>query len=746
MTQREGGRIHAGRCPGDVARAVSVRTAGAPPGRVARFLPLLVLALAAAPLHAQERTGSVEGVVRSEADSAVASALVRVEGTLLRTLTDRDGHFLIRGVSPGARTLRISGLGYQPARADVTVVARDTVQARVALQPQVVPLADLIVTASRAEQERAESPVSIDVIAQVRLKQQNVVTINQALPFASGVTYASGQFDVRGSVGYAAGVGSRVLLLLDGHPLLTGDTGELDFDALPVLGVERIEIVKGPYSALYGSNALGGVINVITSPVPDRPELAARAYLGAYDPSSTDRFSDRRLLVRGLELQQSLRAGPVVGRVFVGRTRDDGFTENGQVSRWLARTDASFDLGSGAPSSVYAIWSQEDVGEFFGWRADTLRLQVPPDQRGDWYRNAWLNLGGTLSLLSRPAVGFTLGPYLYYDAVQNHFHDNDDYHRATHTGTTAQLSLHPSAAQALTLGGEAGYTTVSSNILGTPHLIDGALFAQDELQLSRRLKTTVGVRLDDHRVTSDSIRSTEAQLSPKLGLVYHAGPALDFRASLSRGFRAPAPVEQFLRTTQYGRDVIPNPDLHAETVIAGELGGTAQLGRLWLDGAIFQSSFRDLIQPAAAPGQLLVFQFRNVDRARVRGLDAETRYALLPERLDVDLTYMFLDARDLLTGKALPYRSKHVGTATVTVLRGLFDLDVQYRSRVQQVIEFPLDPRGPATIVGLHANYPVRGMLVQLRVANLFQARYVDMQERFPGAPRSFMLTLSHGL
>lgn len=743
MRRQRGGGAGAGR-PGIVAwarSALTPRTACGPGAEVA--LLLLAGLLSADPLRGQDRAGAVAGVVRSESDSAVASALVRVEGTLLRALTDRDGRFLIRNLPPGRRTLRVSGLGYRAARADVTVVAGDTTRTSFALEPQAVPLADLVVTASRAEQERGESPVSIDVIPQVTLKQRNVVTLNQALPYASGVTYAGGQFDVRGSAGLSGGVGSRVLLLLDGHPLLTGDTGELDFDALPVLGVERIEIVKGPYSALYGSNALGGVINIITSPVPSRPETVARAYLGAYDPAREDHFSDRALLIRGLELEQSLRSGPIAGKLFVGRTRDDGFTQNGQVSRWLARAAASFDLGDAAPSSLYAIWSQENIGEFFGWRADSLRLEVPPDALGDWYRMAWLNLGATLNLLSRPSASVSLGPYLYYDAVRNHFHDNTDFHRSTHSGSTALLSLRPSPAHALTVGGEVGYTTVTSNLLGRPKLVDLALFAQDEVALSRRLRTTVGTRLDHHRVDPGN---TEAQVSPKLGVVYHAGPALDFRASLSRGFRAPAPVEQFVSTVQYGVQVIPNPDLHAESVTAGELGGTAALGRVWLDAAIFQSSFRDLIQPAAAPGQLFVFQFRNVDRARVRGLDFEARVSVMPERLEADLTYMFLDPRDLLTGKALPYRSAHTGTATITVLRGLFAVDAQYRSRVEEVVEYPLDPRGPATILGLRAACPVRGLLLQARVANLLQARYVDLQERFPGAPRNFLLTISHGL
>jgi outer membrane receptor for ferrienterochelin and colicins len=511
-----------------------------------------------------------------------------------------------------------------------------------------------------------------------------------------------------------------------------------------VLGVQRIEIVKGPYSALYGSNALGGVINIVTSPVPDRAQMAARVYVGAYDIPAQERFTDRAPLTRGLEVEQSLPLGKADGRLFLGRVSDDGFTQNGRSSRWLGRAELALPGPQGRSSSLYAIWSQEDIGEFFGWRSPDHRLEVPPDAVGDWYRNDWLNLGATINAFALASSSLRFDPYLYYDAVQNHFHDNTDYHRANRMGSTAQLALLPGAGQSLTLGGEAAYTTVTSNILGRPTLTDLALFAQDEASLRRGLKLSAGARLDDHRVNPGH---EQAQLSPKLGLVYAAGPALSLRVSASRGFRTASPVEQFVSTVQYGIQVVPNPDLRAEHVTAAEIGATATPGRrVWLDGAIFQSEYRDLIQPAPVPGRFFVFQFRNVDRARVRGLDLETRFAAMPDVLSLDVTYMFLDTRDLLTGSALPYRSAHTGTATLELLQGLVALDLQYRSRVEQVLQYPLDPRGTSTLLGLRGAYRFRGMLLQLRASNLLQAEYVDLQERFPGPPRSVLLMASHGI
>ncbi len=711
----------------------------------AAALMLAALVPAAACAQGGQPAGVLAGTVTAApGDSALARATIFVQGTLLRALTDSHGGYRLL-VRPGTYSVRATALGYAAAARDgLRVTPGDTVRADFALERQVLTLPGLVVTASREEQQHAESPASIAVIPQADLKNRSVVTLAQALPYAAGATYAGGQFDIRGAAGLSGGVGSRVLLLLDGHPLLTGDTGELDFEALPVLGVQRIEIVKGPYSALYGSNALGGVINIVTSPVPDRPQLAARAYLGAYDIPSEDRFRSGAALTRGLELEQSLPLGALAGRFFLGRVSDDGFTQNGQVSRWLARTELALPGPQGRTSSLYAIWSQEDVGEFFGWRSADHRLEVPTDAVGDWYRMGWLNLGATLNIFARAASSLRLDPYLYYDAVQNHFHDNADYHRANRMGSTAQLTLLPGATQSLTLGGEAASTTVTSNILGKPTQTDFALFAQDEATIRQSLKVSVGARLDRHSVNPGV---AEAQFSPKLGLVYRVGPALSLRASASRGFRAPSPVEQFVSTIQYGVHVVPNPDLRAEHVSAGEVGATATpVPRLWLDAAIFLSEYRDLIQPAPVPGQFFVFQFRNVDRARVRGLDLESRLALLPDVLSLDATYMYLDTRDLLTDEALPYRSRHTGTASLELMQGLLALDLQYRSRVDQVLQYPLDPRGSTKLLGARAAYRVGQLLLQLRASNLLQERYVDLQERFPGAPRSVLLMVSHGV
>ena len=101
-----------------------------------------------------------------------------------------------------------------------------------------------------------------------------------------------------------------------------------------------------------------------------------------------------------------------------------------------------------------------------------------------------------------------------------------------------------------------------------------------------------------------------------------------------------------------------------------------------------------------------------------------------------------LATKDLDTQLSLPYRSRHNVTGTLELPQGLFDLDLRWRSRVEQVLAYPLDPRGAIALVDLRAAYRILGTVVQAKVGNLFQDVYPDVQERVPGAPRSVSLTL----
>lgn len=704
-------------------------------------LALACLLSASPGLQAQAAGGAIQGRVRSVSDSLpVVQATVQITGTRLGVLTDDSGSFRIGQVIPGTYSVRVTAAGHEPLTvSDVVVEDGRTTSLEPYLDRSVIPVPGLVVTASRSRERPDESPVSVAVMDAREIEDRNVNNVGEALPFAQGVVANNGQLDIRGSSGISRGVGSRVLLLLDGHRMLNGVGSEADFEVLPLLDVERVEIVKGPHSSLYGTGALGGVVNVISEVPSDRPETLVRAYYGAYDTPYT--FTDESLNTVGLGVQHSRRIRGVGTTVSFGVDDSDGFRQNGQYSRWQARVKTVFDPDSERPVDAFVSWTQRKADVFYTWLSEDQPLEVEPDELGDWLSESNLSVGATLRPVMKQRTSLKVMPSFNYNSVQNHFHDSEDGHNSSRLTVDAQLDFAPSLTHSATAGMETSWTGVNSDVLVIdPSILDLGVYGQDEVRLSERFRGVVGLRLDYHEATE---AESDFVPSPRVGIVYLPSNPVSLRASVSRGYRAPSAAEQYTETTQFGFRVIPNLELRGERAWSAEIGTTTRIGDwLRLDAALFYNWFDDLIEPSPVPSQLFTFQFRNVAQARVSGLDAGIQVGLLDDMLGIKANYLYLSTEDERTGNPLPYRSPNNVTVTVSGFRDLVAIDYLYRSKVEEVLAYPLDPRGPVSVFDLRLTYQIGNWVVMGKVSNLLQAEYVDIQERNPGASRLFRLTV----
>lgn len=705
----------------------------------------LCLALLALPVSAgAQEPPAIRGIViNGETGEPLPGASVLIRSTPLRATAGEDGSFEITLLVPGSYVLVVAADGFRNVERTIRPMAAADEPVRIELERLFFEVPNLTVTANRGTQP-GDAPTSVAVVSGDELDRRNVTGLDEALPFAQGVTFNAGEMDIRGSSGISRGVGSRVLMLLDGHRTLGGVTSAIDFGVMPILDVERIEIVKGPHSTLWGTNALGGVVNVITRPPLGGSRTIVRGYYGLFDTPGHLDFSDERQGMRGIQIQHSQKIGRIHTTVFVGREGSDGFRENGEMDRWHVRGKAIFGAESVAPWEFFANWKLQDLEEFFTWVSPERPLEVDPDYLDDWKRDSDLIVGLTARPLVTSRLKVELRPQVQHVRSENHFRDSDDYHRSTRYGSDLQLSLYSGGRHALTVGGEAAYTGVSSNFLEpNPAVTDLALFAQDEIDFSERVHGSIGIRLDTHRA---SFVENDVELNPKIGIVYHPSDRFSLRTSLSRGYRAPSVSEQFTSTTVFGFRVVPNLELRGESAWAGEIGATASPGdRLWFDAGLFWSEYSGLIEVAAAAGgvDLFTFQFRNVSEARIRGVDTGFRVGVIPNKLNLQTNYLFLDSEDLASGKQLAYRSRHNLTTTLSAWDDAVGLDMRYRTRPEEVLAYPLDERGDVTLVDLRLSFEVMDVDVQTKVANLLQAEYVDIQERNPGASRSFRVTLT---
>ena len=195
--------------------------------------------------------------------------------------------------------------------------SKDTGSALPAGTDPLHPKTSIVVTATRSETEPEKSPVSTGVVSRQELEVRSQQVLDQSLDLVQGV-YANrgkGFQDTQSGVGMRGFSGrgasqARTLILLDGQPLNDGYTGQLNWATLPIGEVDRVEVARGPFSSLYGGNAMGGVINVMTRPVTERA-LEISGQRGSQDTSLYSiRFSDRWFHRLGFTLgYQRLQSG-----------------------------------------------------------------------------------------------------------------------------------------------------------------------------------------------------------------------------------------------------------------------------------------------------------------------------------------------------------------------------------------------------------------------------------------------------
>src|SRR5690625_2093272 len=180
------------------------------------------------------------------------------------TSTDENGRFRWE-LKPGQVILEFSYLGYETQQRVIDASADEVIEIKILLSQKESLLTTVVVTASKFEKKIGEETVSLDVIRPAMIESQNLTTVDKAIEQDPGVTIIDRQVNIRGGAGYSYGAGSRVQVLLDGLPILQADAGLPNWSSIPLENVGQIEIIKGAASALYGSYAMYGIVNVRTA-------------------------------------------------------------------------------------------------------------------------------------------------------------------------------------------------------------------------------------------------------------------------------------------------------------------------------------------------------------------------------------------------------------------------------------------------------------------------------------------------
>jgi len=528
--------------------------------------------------------------------------------------------------------------------------------------PVIAP--EMIVTPSRTETAMTAVPAATAVIRADMIELHAPGRIDALFRSMPGVDLLSSDFPgepVKLSMrGLTAGFQTkRVLVMQDGRRLNEQYQGNVELTTLPADNIDRIEVLRGPASALYGSGAMGGVVNIITRRGGDTPETAVSAGYGTHNT------------VRSA-LRHSARFGALdyaLGGSFI---ETDGYLSraDGTPLEWRA-TNLDANVGWAlSPQSDLRIFAGAYRGDGAEFSADrearknhqmvTLAHRWPAAHDGRLelrlYRNgqrdeyAWLGRG----------TGIYDQETLAAEIVHSFW--ANDHHRLTFGA-----ELRRDAVDIREIDGDIDERATIQ-----------ALFAQDEWFITDRLHVQTGVRVD-----RDLDYDTE--WSPRVAALYRLSDAGEVYASYSRAHRNPGLSDRYVRVIFWNLLFVGNPDLEPETLDAYEIGTRQRFGnRVSTELTVFYNDMRDSFEGMFNP-ELDAMRPENISDSKTYGVEASAR-GHITGNLDAFLNYTYTegeivrDARPGIEGNRIPYLARHKANAGLALDAGrvgMHELSVQ---------------------------------------------------------------------
>jgi outer membrane cobalamin receptor len=571
-----------------------------------------------------------------------------------------------------------------------------------------VEVGEVVVTATKTPLPISEIPLSVSVITGEDITASNARTAGEIL------------FDIGGSgiyvLSYGNSVGAsssasirgcrpnQVLVLVDGVPVNLISTGVADLSTIPAAVVERIEVVKGPTSHLYGANALGGVINIITRKPSGKPGSRISASIGSYGTGIA-------------EFSGGLSSGAISSSISCSISRSKGIRDNSDYtggggsigvswrSKGLSLNLSSLISGSsfGVPGPVPPEGSKPKYG------SENASSVFDRIEEG----GALLKLSARWELAKDLEMGLDMFPNLgwmryktrYDDWATMKAVDETDTYRTGIGGALVQLKL-PIPSGFVFGGIEGKFEGFSSRTdkvevesgkglepssWGRSQLT-GASWIEAKVDPSRSFSSLLGIRLDYNSRYGSSI-------SPSASIMIRPMRILSARLSAGRAFRAPTFNDLYWPNAG-------NPNLKPEYGTAYEAGLDLGLGIVLMKATAFRREVRDMI--AWVPGEGGIWKPVNVNEMRTNGLELEGRVRPL-EGLEISASYTMLDSKqrneevvysDWATGET---KTEVVERKAAYMPKG--ELDVSARANLPLGILLSLTGHWRSDVVNYYPNY-----------------------------------------
>ncbi|WP_449246696.1 TonB-dependent receptor plug domain-containing protein [Desulfarculus baarsii] len=503
-------------------------------------------------------------------------------------------------------------------------------------------LEPMVVSATLAEQKLSRAPASIQVVDQAQIQMMGADSVSQALSEVTGLVLESESGRVISPSIRGAGP-LHTLVLIDSRRMAPGYRGLADLNQIPVTMIERIEIVRGPSSALFGSDALGGVVNIITRKPPKEKTVAgADVKVGTNTHSGGDEVLPQAYAGLGVAPFRFIVGGAYRGQNgwdYDGVAPDDG----DDLKQGYVSGQAAVDLGEHHALSLGGYYN-----DFKRQGLRDIQNALTDRDATDVNSEIFVNYDGTFAerygvflqaYQSKYKTDIDLTPRV----TDPYYLTNEEYERTQYEG---RFSARIADFATATLGGELREDSRGADNVSPEYDSENkAGFGQVDMVFFERLNLVAGLRVDDHSEFG-------SEWSPRVAASFALTDYARIKASYGHGFRAPIANELYVTTYQRrGKDTyLPNKDLQPETSQTYEIGlqGSLDVSRgLDVELTYFHNDIDDLIeavlQSSRGSGSSLknTYKYENIAEAETSGLELLTAINLpCGWRLGAGATYM----------------------------------------------------------------------------------------------------------
>lgn len=508
------------------------------------LISIFFLILNSNELHAHSR--SIKGIVKNEEGKPIPNATIRLENTLLGTIANIRGEFILRRIPDGEFKLVVTAVGYQPFFHQIVFTHEDgddEFELSVTMFESINYSENVVVTANKTHKIYEDTPVKVSVIDDKIFESTQSVSLRDGLRFQAGLRIEANCQNCGYSQVRLNGLEGRYSqILIDNRPIISTLNSMYGLDQIPSNMIEKIEVVRGGGSSIYGGNAIGGIINIVTK-TPEANSFDAsiqQSYLNGNIPDKSIQLSSSNVTLR-----------QDAGIFFFGNYRErdawdannDGFTESAYIR------ESSIGARAFYSPNIYSKLSI-DFHTINEYRRGGDRIELPPHLTLMAEDMTHSIIGGGLSYEHYFNNNLTkLSVYSSVNITNKESYTGINYDangygttESTVSATGAQLAYTLKdffiGSSVITAGTEFQYDEVSNKASSYRTSLNQqtkmiGFYLQKDWLMSDEFNLLFGARMDKHNFINSFI------FNPRLSMMYKPAKDLVLRGNLTTGYRSP---------------------------------------------------------------------------------------------------------------------------------------------------------------------------------------------------------------